>query len=112
MKRETLRILLMAGMLSIAATGCYSHRQQPAVVTTTGGEVIVTEAPPPLRREVRGIAPSASQLWIEGYWSHRNGRWLLVPGHWEVRPQPTATYVPGHWDRTSRGWAWTPGRWE
>src|SRR5256885_16853973 len=108
MKRAILRFLAVITAASFFATGCYSHR----VVATPSGEMVVVEAPPSPRHEVIGIAPSASHVWVQGYWSHRHGRWVWVPGHWELRPRATATWVPGHWDQTSRGWVWTPGHWD
>jgi len=112
MKREILRLLALVTLGSFVLSGCVSHRYEPVVATTTTGEVIVTEAPPAPRTEVIGVAPSTSHVWVPGYWSYQNGRWVWIKGHYEVRPRLNATWVPGHWDRTTRGWAWTPGHWE
>jgi len=113
MKRETVRVLGMITLGSFLLSGCYTRQAYEPVVTTTGtGEVVVSEAPPALRQEVIGIAPTTSHVWIQGYWSYRNGHYVWVPGHWEVRPRLNAVWITGHWDHTSRGWAWFPGHWE
>jgi len=110
MKRETVRVLGIITVGSFLLSGCYTR--QPVVTTTGTGEVVVTEAPPAPRQEVIGMAPSTSHVWVQGYWSYRNGHYVWVPGHWEVRPRLNAVWVPGHWDHSSRGWVWFPGHWE
>jgi len=108
MKSQIVRFMVMAAAASFLATGCVSHR----VVATPTGEVVVTTAPPPPRHEVITAAPGAGQVWVSGYWAHHHGRYVWVPGNWEMRPRPTAVWVQGHWDRTVSGWVWTPGHWE
>jgi hypothetical protein len=112
MKREILRLALVGSVLSALLIGCSTAQYEPTVTTTPRGEVVVSQAPPPPRTEMPGIAPSAEQVWINGYWSYREGHYIWIPGHWEVRPRPTATYIPGHWAQSSRGWVWTPGYWQ
>ena len=109
MKRQTLAILALTLAGSLLATGCYTRR---AVVLPPTGPVVVRTAPPAPRVEVRGVAPSANHVWVDGYWVHADQRWTWVPGHWEVRPRANAAWVPGSWAQTSTGWAWTPGHWE
>src|SRR5438045_3858722 len=109
MKRNTMRALTLFGLGGLLLTGCPSHH--PVVVTPTG-QVVVTEAPPPVRQEVVSTPPSAGYVWIQGYWTHTNNRWVWTPGRWQARPTTTATWVSGHWDRTVNGWVWTPGHWE
>src|SRR5262245_51750056 len=115
MKRQTIQLLLLFILSSMAASGCYHQtvvrETQPVVVSPTG-DVVVREAPPPVKHEVITTAPSASHVWIPGYWINRQGRYVWMPGHWELRPRSGAAWVPGHWDSTSRGWIWTPGHWE
>jgi hypothetical protein len=67
--------------------------------------------PPSARVEVRPAAPFPEAAWIGGYWEHRRGNWVWMPGHWEKRPRPRAVWVPGHWKQTPKGWKWTPGHW-
>ena len=112
MKRHILRGLIIGTIATCFVTGCY-HRayHQPVVTTSSAGEVIVTETPPPVRTEVITTAPSASHVWVPGYWTYRDKHWDWMEGHWEVRPRMGAQWVPGHWDQTYRGWVWTPGHW-
>jgi WXXGXW repeat (2 copies) len=111
MKREILRLGAWITLAAFLATGCYTGRER-VVVTAPPGEVIVTQEPPQPRVEVIGVAPTTAHVWVRGYWVYRNGRWVWIAGHWELRPRPGALWVAGHWDRTSRGWAWTPGHWQ
>src|SRR5678815_5657265 len=107
MKRQILRLIALLGIGGLLVIGCYTKRTySPVVATAPTGTVIVTEAPPAPRQEVIGVAPSTSHVWVQGYWSYRNGRYVWMPGHYELRPRPAAAWVAGHWDRTSRGWVW------
>jgi hypothetical protein len=119
MKKKTLSIVpVIAGVL---LSGCVSHHRdmvvttyEPVTTTRTTRTVVVTEAPPSPRVEVEGPAPSEGHVWIQGYWSNMNGRWVWAPGHWELRPRVNAMWVPGHWDKNpeGKGWIWTAGHWE
>lgn len=61
-------------------------------------------APPAPRYENPGRAPSAEQMWLEGFhrWTGRDFVW--VPGHWETRREGY------EFQRTS--WVKENGRWE
>lgn len=108
MKRETVRLLSILTFSALLAGGCvYHHTDRPR------SEVVVVREPPPApQAEVVGVAPSASDVWINGYWAYRHGRYVWVPGHWQTRPRAGAAWIAGHWDHTSEGWMWTPGHWE
>jgi hypothetical protein len=108
-KKEMIRLLVIATFASVLSFGCQTRR---VVVASPTGEVLVAKAPPAPRTEVVTVAPSTSHVWQAGYWSYRNGRYVWVPGRYELRPRASAVWVPGHWDRTTRGWVWTPGHWE
>src|SRR5436189_5400190 len=110
---KAIRLLLLAALSGLMVSGCY-HRvvvREPVAVAPSG-EVVVTEAPPAPKREVITTSPSAAHVWVTGYWTYQHGRYVWMPGRWEMRPRSGASWVPGHWDHTSRGWAWTPGHWE
>jgi len=120
MKKTTIGILPIIVMSGTLFSGCVSHHQ-PMVLTTyepttthTTRTVVVTEEPPAPRVEVEGSAPSTAHVWIQGYWTHEDNRWVWAPGHWELRPGANAVWVPGHWDKdpTGKGWIWTAGHWE
>lgn len=112
MKREILRLMVLSAIGTTLVGGCYTRHYEPVVSTAATGEVIVTEAPPAPRREVVGVAPSSEDVWVQGYWAYRHGRYVWVRGHWERRPRVAAVYVPGRWDHTARGYVWVPGRWD
>ena len=109
MKMAIVRLLGLFTIAGFAATGCVSHHHY---VATPTGEVVVTTEPPAPRSEVIATAPGPGYVWVGGYWAHRHGRWVWMPGHYESSPTATAHWVPGHWDRTTSGWVWTPGRWD
>src|SRR5579864_2049215 len=120
MKRKMFGILPLIIGGGLILSGCvHTHHAVvttetttgPATTTQTTRTVVVTQAPPPPRTEVMGTPPSEAQVWVGGYWSFTNGRWVWMPGHWELRPRAGAVWVPGHWDRNPEGtgWAWTEG---
>jgi hypothetical protein len=121
MKKNVISSVAMAIAGSLLMTGCvYSHhaakRESASVaVLEPTGEMIVMERPPAPKHDlVVGSAPDEMHVWVEGYWTRANQRWVWVPGHWDARPRAGATWVPGHWDKnpTGAGWVWTPGYWE
>jgi hypothetical protein len=114
MKRELLRNTVLALVAGLLVAGCYHQRvvvREQAVVAP-GTEVVVSEEPPPPKREVIGMAPGPSHVWIEGRWVFTNGRYVWIRGHWEARPRELAAWVPGHWEHIPRGWVWRPGHWD
>ena len=112
MKRQIVQLIALATLGACLGSGCATRTYEPVVTTVPTGAIVVSETPPPLRHEVIGVAPSPAHVWVQGYWVHRNHRWVWAPGHYEVRPRAAAVWVPGHWDRTSRGWVWFPGHWD
>ena len=115
MKTRALSLFGIIGVAALLGTGCYTHTRRVVVrepVVAPTGPVVVSSEPPPPRHEVVGVAPSAENVWIPGYWAYENNRWVWMPGHWETRPRPSALWVQGHWTRRVNGWVWTPGHWE
>jgi hypothetical protein len=112
--RIGLGVVLSACIVAVFS-GCESHHtvvHERSVVMAPPGEVMVSQQPPAVRHEVIGVAPSTEHIWVAGYWTYVNAKWVWVPGHWERRPRVGAGYYPGHWDKTTKGWVWTPGRWD
>ncbi len=109
MKQDLRKILAMSVLGGALLTACETHH--PVVVTPTG-RIVVPEAPPAPRREVAGVPPATSDIWVPGYWTYTNNRWVWVPGSWQNPPRVGATWIAGHWEHTSTGWVWTPGHWE
>ncbi len=83
-----------------------------AIVFLGCGPTVVSVRPPEPRVEHYGAAPYPEAVWIEGYWQHRGGEWVWLPGHWERRPKPHAHWVPGRWEPRGAGWVWIKGHWE
>lgn len=79
----------------------------------TTEELYYSEAPPPPRNEVViGVAPSATHVWVSGYWTRHRDGWHWVEGRWASRPHHTSVWVSGHWDRHPRGYVWVRGHWQ
>ena len=76
-------ILGFIGLASLPALGGCVIRAYPL----RPREVVVVDAPPAPPYEVRPVSPSNDDIWIEGHWIHRDGRWEWFGGHWEALPQ-------------------------
>ena len=77
---KAIRLLLLAALSGLMVSGCY-HRvvvREPVAVAPSG-EVVVTEAPPAPKREVITTSPSAAHVWVTGYWTYQNGRYVWMP---------------------------------
>jgi hypothetical protein len=85
--------------------------QQPQYVEQQPQYVIVREAPPPMRVEYRPAPPSASSIWIDGYWNWDSQRYSWQAGRYEVPPQPGVIWVAPRYDRDANGYRYTPGQW-
>ncbi len=109
MKQDVWRLLTLAALSGTLLVAC--ETQHPVVVTPTG-RIVVPQAPPSTREETPGKPPAAADVWVPGYWTYSNSRWVWVPGQWQAPPRVGSTWVAGHWDHTSEGWVWTPGHWE
>jgi hypothetical protein len=107
--------LLGAAVLSLAAvTACagyggpYRHAGPPPA-----GIVYIRTAPPPVRTVIIPPRPSASAVWISGYWNWTGATFVWVDGRWDRNPpRAGAQWVPDHWIRTNKGWYRQPGRWK
>jgi len=113
MKRETILFLASLMAASFVAGGCVSHRTvvvRERTVPATREVVVATEPPPP-QQEIVGVAPTPEHIWVSGYWTNHDGRWVWKKGRWERRPHRESVWIAGHWDRTSVGWVWRPGHW-
>ena len=93
--RTTIVKLVLAAALA-AATGC---------VATVG-----VPPGPPARVELRGSAPSALHVWLDGHWAWRGG-WTWVAGTWALRPHAGAVWVGGHRANGRHGGYWIEGHW-
>jgi hypothetical protein len=98
---------------SCLTISCARHAGTPALAVSPapGTEIVVPEAPPRLKHEVIPAPTSADQVWIPGFWMSNQGRWMWVPGRYELRPRPGAEYEFGRWTTTDRGYVYIPGHW-
>ena len=76
------------------------------------GIVIGRNPPPPMRWERRPPPPGPGSVWIDGFWSWRDGRYVWIPGHWDRSPYAGAYWSHGHWDHYPDGWHWHEGHWD
>lgn len=96
-----------AGALSGCGPGFYGR----GPVGVDLSIVYVRTAPPPPRFVPRPPAPSATAIWIDGYWNWTGVTFVWVDGYWERNPPPGRTWEPGGWVQTPQGWYRQPGRW-
>ena len=79
----------------------------PASSTTT----VVTQIPPALQQEVPIAQPSASHIWLAGFWTWRNDRYEWMSGHWELPPSQRSTWVAPRWDKSGKSYRFYEGYW-
>lgn len=70
------------------------HRRAPV-------EVIVLQAPPALRIEVISARPSATHVWVTGYWVWESSAYIWAPGVWVLPPEPAAVWVAPRYEERS-----------
>jgi hypothetical protein len=98
--RTILGALVLAGAL-FAASAC----------AAPGGRLYVRVGPPAPVFEARLVAPGPGYVWVTGYHTWDGGRYVWVPGRWELPPRPRAVWVPARWVHERGGWYFVEGRW-
>ena len=95
----------------LAAAGCtYQHRT--VEVRSEAVPVMVSEPPPAPIIEPRPVAPTATSVWVDGYW-HWDGRhYRWEKGHWERVPRGYTRWVAPRYERHDRDYRYVPGHWE
>lgn len=71
---------------------------------------VIAPQPPPQRVVEVEPGPRNGYVWAHGYWRWEGGRYVAVPGHWEV-VRPGYRYVHPHWEQRGDGWHWRVGGW-
>ena len=106
------RNLLVAALLATTVLPLnYAMSAAVDVEASTGDAALVVHtAPPELRHEDMPPQPGDTYVWVRGYWSWK-GRWVWVPGHWEVPQEGYSAWEPGTWVKVDGGWRWKTGRW-
>ena len=79
--------------------------------TSSRQEISVTAPPPPPQRELIYERPTASHVWIPGYWSWRGGQHVWTPGSWTTAPRPNAVWVPARWEQRNGRYVLVEGYW-
>jgi len=88
-------------------------QQQQGEAPPPAAEVVATTPPPPPPREVivERDRPSRSHIWISGTWRWQGGRYVWIPGHWELPPRHHAVYVEPRWERRGGSYVYVQGFW-
>jgi hypothetical protein len=50
-------------------------------------------------------------IWVDGYYTRRNGEYVWVGGHWTTPPRRGEQWVGDRWEHTEKGWRHIPGHW-
>lgn len=113
--KTILSVVTVALAATSAASGCYYEECAVTDARAYRGQawVEVDAEPPPLRAqvEVRPPKPTATAVWVDGYWDW-GGRWIWVDGHWET-PRPGYVWTPPVARRPGAGGRihYHPGHW-
>ena len=97
-----------------------------AAVATIGSALISKSGDPPTPTPVTSITcpqippveslsvtPREGFLFIQEEWNWENGKFELMPGHWErERVEDYGEYIPGHWDTSQGQCVWIGGAFE
>lgn len=93
MRKMLIRFLPSAMAVSVLTAGCASsptvEARLPATPHNPSGELIATELPPAPQREYYEAVPGSDNVlqgehvWVSDLWADMDGRWILIPGHWE-----------------------------
>jgi hypothetical protein len=80
--------------------------------TVAPGTIVVTQAPPTVQQETVLARPSAQHVWIPGYYTWRDNRYVWIAGRWEMPPRSDAVWVAPRWERESGGYRFYEGYWQ
>lgn len=118
------RIQMIVAGLAVAAVGITGCRNEVRVVSERPREravvvveerphdvIVVREDPPPLRVERMPPPPSREHVWIGGYYTYSDHRYVWVAGRYAVPPRAGAHWEPDRWERGDDGHHYVPGRW-
>jgi hypothetical protein len=94
------RKLVLAGILACTFAAGAANAQ-----------VYVHVGPPPVVVEHPGPPPHPGYVWIQGYHRWDGGRYVWVPGRYEMPPRPHAVWVPHRWVHRHGGWVMVEGHW-
>jgi hypothetical protein len=57
-----------------------------ALSALTACTTVVRTPPPAAKVQIVPAPPFKGAVWADGYWKHKRGTWIWVPGHWKKLP--------------------------
>ncbi len=102
---------LWLGAAALGLGGCTYH-ERTVEVRKEPEYVMVAEAPPAVIVEPRTVAPTATSVWIDGYWHWDGSHYRWEKGHWDTVPAGYAHWVPASYMQVGNQYRYTPGHWE
>ena len=107
--------VLAGGIAKLAVLAVLAGLASACVDTETSvpprGIPVSSPPPPPQLEAQRPAAPSASSVWIDGYWHWTGTQYAWIPGHWESAAPGSAWAAPRY--TTSEGaYFYEPGTWK
>ena len=97
------------GYAPYPAEGAYSGN--PGSYPGSAPIAVVDMPPPPPQVEVIPAIPFAGAIWLSGYWGWHAGRHVWVGGNWSAQ-RPGYVYNPHRWIATQGRWHLMPGHWD
>jgi hypothetical protein len=92
------------------------NQSQPVAVAVPspvgGSSIVVMQAPPAAQQEIPTPRPTASHVWVPGYWTWKNNQYQWMAGHWEVPPRSGAVWIPPRWQPEGTSWRFFEGYWD
>ena len=96
----------------VVTSGATSTPVTSTATTVAPGTVVVTQAPPAVQQETVLARPSAQHVWVPGYYTWRDNRYVWIAGRWEIPPRTDAVWVAPRWERESGGYRFYEGYWQ
>ncbi|WP_263368002.1 hypothetical protein [Edaphobacter bradus] len=73
--------------------------------------VTIGTPPPPIQYEVAPPPPQVGYVWIGGYWTPNDGRYVWYPGRWVRPPYEDGEWRAARWEHGDHGWRYREGYW-
>jgi hypothetical protein len=78
---------------------------------TTNVTVESVPPPPPQPYELQTAQPTASAVWVVGFYDWNGYQYNWVPGHWEIPPPNAVAFVRPHWRYRGGTYVYIRGYW-
>ncbi|WP_394845854.1 hypothetical protein LZC95_00125 [Pendulispora brunnea] len=93
-------------VFTLCIAGCVATASNP-----TPRGVVVNGPPPAPLQEDRPAPPSATAVWVNGYWHWTGAQYTWIPGHWEHAP-PGQTWYGPRYGSSEGTFFYQPGGWK